>query len=108
MWKWMLVASLAWCLCLAGCGDAGTPGGNHGDHEGHEDHEGHTDNEGDTDLEADAYPLTTCVVSGEELGSMGDPVVLEHDGQEVRLCCQGCVATFKGDPAKFLAKLSGE
>lgn len=51
------------------------------------------------------YPLDTCVVSGEKLGSMGDPVVLKHEGREVRLCCAGCVAKFKQDPAKYLKKL---
>lgn len=38
----------------------------------------------------DAYSLDTCPVSGEKLGSMGDPVVLVNNGKEVRLCCAGC------------------
>jgi len=52
-----------------------------------------------------AYPLTTCVVSGEKLGEMGPPVVISHEGTEVRFCCNGCVKKFNADPAKFLAKL---
>lgn len=44
-----------------------------------------------------------CPVSGEELGSMGDPVVVSHEGKEVKLCCDSCVAEFKADPAKFAA-----
>jgi len=28
------------------------------------------------------YPLTTCIVSGEKLGGMGDPYVFVHEGQE--------------------------
>lgn len=51
------------------------------------------------------YPLKTCIVSDEPLGSMGDPIVLVHDGQEVKFCCEGCTDTFKKDPAKYLAKL---
>lgn len=56
--------------------------------------------------EAEAkYPLDTCVVSGQKLGQMGDPVVIQHEGQEVRFCCGGCVNAFKKDPAKYLAKI---
>lgn len=51
------------------------------------------------------YPLDTCVVSGEKLGSMGDPVIIQHEGQEVRFCCDNCIPTFKKDPAKYLSKL---
>lgn len=59
---------------------------------------------------ADSYPLTTCVVSGEALGSMGDTYVYIHkeDGKpdrEVRLCCKGCLKKFTKEPAKYLAKL---
>lgn len=58
-------------------------------------------NAGNAAAVADEYPLTTCVVSGEKLGSMGDPVVMEHDGVTVKLCCKSCVAKFKENPAKF-------
>jgi hypothetical protein len=53
------------------------------------------------------YPLKVCLVSDEPLGSMGDPVVLVHEGQEVKFCCEGCAGPFKKDPAKYLAKLAG-
>ena len=52
-----------------------------------------------------AYPLTTCLVTDEKLGSMGDPVVYDHDGTEVRFCCAKCIDAFKKEPAKYLAKL---
>jgi YHS domain-containing protein len=52
-----------------------------------------------------AYPLTTCVVSGEKLGEMGPPVVINHEGTEVSFCCNGCIKKFNADPAKYLAKL---
>jgi hypothetical protein len=54
---------------------------------------------------AKAYPLKTCLVSDEELGSMGDPFVFTHEGQEVKLCCKSCQKDFKKNPAKFLKKL---
>jgi len=57
-----------------------------------------------------AYPLDTCVVSGEKLGSMGQPYDHIHRaaGQPdrlVRFCCKGCVRDFKKDPAAYLKKL---
>ena len=54
-----------------------------------------------------AYPLKTCIVTGEKLdGAMGKPIVYIHEGQEFKLCCQGCVKDFKKDPAKWVKKLA--
>jgi hypothetical protein len=58
------------------------------------------------DAEVVAYTLDTCVVSGEELGSMGDPIVKTYDGVEVKFCCEDCVTEFEGEKDKFLAKLT--
>jgi YHS domain-containing protein len=55
--------------------------------------------------EKKAYPLKTCVVSGEKLGEMGEPYVYKHEGREVQLCCKSCLKDFKKDPAKYLKKL---
>lgn len=55
---------------------------------------------------AKPYTLKTCVMSGEELGSMGDPIVLIVGDQQIKLCCDGCMDDLKADPAKALAKLS--
>ena len=54
---------------------------------------------------SDDYPLSTCVVSGEELGAHGDPYVHEHNGNIVKFCCKPCLDDFNEDPVKFLAKL---
>lgn len=51
------------------------------------------------------YPLDTCLVTGEKLGSMGEPVVSNHEGQEIKFCCDACVPKFKKDPAKYLSEL---
>jgi len=53
----------------------------------------------------DPYPLSTCIVSGGKLGSMGEPIIYNHEGREVRFCCKGCVAKFKGDAAAYLKKI---
>lgn len=59
-----------------------------------------------------AYPLTTCVISGDKLedGDMGPVINYVHkeEGKPdrlVRLCCKGCVKDFKKDPAKYLKKI---
>lgn len=51
------------------------------------------------------YPIDTCLVSGEKLGTMGEPVVMVHQGREIKFCCDSCLPKFKKDPAKFLAEL---
>ena len=48
------------------------------------------------------YPLTICLVGGDELGKMGDPEVLVYKGREIKVCCGACVASFKEDPARYL------
>jgi hypothetical protein len=58
-----------------------------------------------------AYPLTTCVVSGDKLGGdMGDPVdyVYKQPGkpdQLIRFCCKDCIKDFEKDPAQYVKKL---
>jgi len=52
---------------------------------------------------AKAYPLEVCVVSGEKLGSMGAPFVLNHKGTEVRFCCDSCLPDFNKDSDKYVA-----
>ena len=48
----------------------------------------------------------TCPVTGEALGSMGEPVKVVVKGQTVFLCCAGCEAAIKKDADKYLAKLN--
>ena len=56
--------------------------------------------------EVKPYPLEVCIVSGEKLGSMGEPPKIEHDGQEIKFCCKDCIGTFKDDPDKYMTALS--
>jgi YHS domain-containing protein len=51
------------------------------------------------------YPLETCLVSGEKLGSMGEPVDHIYRNRLVRFCCEHCIRDFEKDPAKHIAKL---
>jgi YHS domain-containing protein len=60
------------------------------------------------DKHAKAYPLKTCVVSGEEIGKDADmkPHVFTYQGQEVKLCCKSCLKDFNKEPAKYLKKIA--
>jgi len=51
------------------------------------------------------YPLKTCLVSGNELGSMGAPITKVYEGQEIKFCCKPCIKKFEANPAKYLMKL---
>jgi YHS domain-containing protein len=53
------------------------------------------------------YPLDTCIVSGEKLDADASmkTYTFVHEGQEIRLCCKGCLKDFKKEPAKYLKKL---
>ena len=55
--------------------------------------------------DGDPYTLSTCPVLGQELGSMGDTVVAEYDGREVRFCCGACVAVFEEDQDTYWAEI---
>lgn len=52
------------------------------------------------------YPLKTCVVSGEPLGSMGDIQAYKVGDVEVQICCPMCLAKFNADPAKYAAMVT--
>lgn len=56
------------------------------------------------------YPLKVCLVSGEDLGSMGrsPEYIYRVDGQPDHLvifCCDGCEEDYMKEPAQYLAKL---
>jgi len=55
--------------------------------------------------QAAAYPLKTCVVSGEELGGMGEPVERLYGTRLVRFCCASCTESFEKEPTAYLKKL---
>jgi hypothetical protein len=58
------------------------------------------------DLHELAHAQQTCPVTGEPLGSMGVPAVVEVQGKRVLLCCEHCQEPIQQDPEKYLAKLN--
>jgi YHS domain-containing protein len=51
------------------------------------------------------YALKTCVIAGEALGSMGDPVDVVVGNRLFRLCCAGCKRKLVKDPKPAFQKL---
>ena len=62
----------------------------------------------DKPFPGDPYPLQACPVSGQKLGSMGKPIVLDSGGREVRLCCKGCKAKFEKSRDEYLKKIDAK
>jgi hypothetical protein len=52
------------------------------------------------------YPLTLCIVTDNDLGSMGDERSFVYEGQEIKICCKPCERTFLKSPGKYLQKLA--
>ena len=54
------------------------------------------------------YPLDTCIVSDDTLGADAsmETYTFVHEGQEIKLCCKGCLKDFNKEPEKYLAKLT--
>jgi YHS domain-containing protein len=56
----------------------------------------------------DPYPLTSCPVSGEELGAMGEPIIYDHNGREIRFCCANCIGKFEAEPEKYISAIDAQ
>ncbi len=50
------------------------------------------------------YPLTTCIISGHDLGSMGDPVEYVSGNTLIKFCCPACIEPFEKDREQMLKK----
>lgn len=50
----------------------------------------------------------SCPVTGEALGSMGDPIRVRTHDQTVWVCCESCVAAVKDDPDKYFEQVQNE
>ena len=72
--------------------------------EGHD----HGTHEEITETEAINVGNKICPISGEEIGSMGEGVQVEHKGKIYNLCCKMCAKDFKKDPEKFIEKINEE
>ena len=51
------------------------------------------------------YPLKICIVTDNDLDSMGGEIVKVYDGQQIKFCCKPCVKKFEANKPKYLAKL---
>jgi hypothetical protein len=55
--------------------------------------------------DSQTYTLTTCPVTGQTLGAMGEPVVETINGREVRFCCAGCVGKYRDNADEYGKKV---
>ena len=55
-----------------------------------------------TSAAAETLEQTSCPVMG---GKINKAIYTEYKDKKVYFCCSGCVAKFKEDPEKYLAKL---
>jgi YHS domain-containing protein len=61
---------------------------------------------GDTNsVKLKPYTLKNCIVSGDKLGEMGDPIVYKYKDREIKFCCKGCIKDFNKEPAKYIKKI---
>jgi Cu(I)/Ag(I) efflux system membrane fusion protein len=47
-----------------------------------------------------------CPVTTLKLGAMGDPILVEVEGQKIWTCCSACPPKLKAQPAKYLPRLA--
>ena len=52
-----------------------------------------------------AYTSKDCIVTDNELGSMGEVITKVYGDQEVKFCCKPCIKKFEKDPEKYLQKM---
>lgn len=60
------------------------------------------------EIGGDVYTLDTCPVSGEALDAMGDPLIKQIDGREVRFCCGSCVRKLESDQEAYFKKIDAK
>lgn len=55
-----------------------------------------------------AVKQKVCPVTKEPLGSMGEPIKIEKDGQALFICCEGCKEKLEANFAEYAAEYLGE
>lgn len=98
-------------FAVLGCGSQPSPPAHSDDHHSHE-HTTHEETEvneafaklSPEDREA-AIAQKICPVSDQALGSMGTPIKVIVEGQEIFVCCAGCVEELKNNFAEYKSKL---
>lgn len=58
-----------------------------------------------TDAKPKAYPLKTCLVTGDGLDDMDERVTTVYNGQTFEFCCKPCLKKFNKNPEKFVKAL---
>ena len=99
---------------------ADTEHGDHAEHGDHSEHGDHAEPGGDDAMakmkaglaklsdedRASAEKQHMCPVSDQMLGTMGAPIKLTLNDQDVWICCNGCRKKAEADPDAILAKVN--
>ncbi|MGD9853620.1 MAG: hypothetical protein AB7U20_01590 [Planctomycetaceae bacterium] len=113
----LAVVVTAGSLVLAGCGSPTqtNSASSHSPAHANHDHSGHDMETVKAELAklspedaASAEKQHLCPVSGEMLGTMGAPIKMDVNGQQVWICCDGCKKALLENPDEHLAKLRQE
>ena len=54
------------------------------------------------------YPITTCIITGDELGIHGGAVSFIYGNRLFRTCCNDCKGEFLADPTEYVIELDEE
>jgi hypothetical protein len=98
-------------FAVLGCGNKPSPSTHNDDQHSHENttHEEAEVDEAFAKLSPEdreaAIAQKMCPVSDQALGSMGAPIKVIVEGQEVFVCCAGCVEELKNNFAEYKSKL---
>ena len=105
-WNLFAAAFAASALLIAGCGDTDVVVDDADERPSlaDVDYDAETPDRDSSAIPAD-YPLDECVISGENLRSMGEPYAHEVEGGVVMLCCPPCKDDVDADPERYLAQI---
>ncbi len=54
---------------------------------------------------AEGLPQATCPVMG---GAVDKALYVDAEGYRIYVCCRGCIAAVRADPAKYIEKMKAE
>ncbi|MEE2883004.1 MAG: hypothetical protein VYD70_04695 [Planctomycetota bacterium] len=53
-----------------------------------------------------SYPLTTCVISGKDLGGTAKDIIVGNT--LIKVCCKGCISKVTGNPSKYIQMVGAD
>jgi len=60
------------------------------------------------EITGDPYSLSTCPVSGEIIEPDSEAITHNHNGREIRFCCDDCVKEYKVNPKQYVKTIDNK